>query len=77
MLIRFKEQGWRSGESSCLPPMWPGFDSWLRRYIWVELVVGSLHAPRDFSPGSLVFPSPEKPTPLNSNSIRNARTHVD
>ena len=20
-------QGWRSGESTCLPPMWPGFDS--------------------------------------------------
>ena len=19
-------QGWRSGESTCLPPMWPGFD---------------------------------------------------
>ena len=24
---RSGEQGWRSGESARLPPMWPGFDS--------------------------------------------------
>ena len=36
------EQGWRSGESTRLPPMWPGFDSRTRRYMWVEFVVGSL-----------------------------------
>ena len=30
-------------------------------------------APRGFSPGTPVFPSPQKPTFLNSNSIRNAR----
>ena len=35
------EQGWRSGESSRLRPNWPGFDSWTRRYMWVEFVVGS------------------------------------
>ena len=23
----FEEEGWRSGESACLPPMWPGLDS--------------------------------------------------
>ena len=34
-------QGWRSGESTRLPPMWPGFDSRTRRYMWVEFVVGS------------------------------------
>ena len=28
-------------------------------------------APRGFSPGTLVFPSPQKPTSPNSNSIRN------
>ena len=22
------EQGWRSGEGTRLPPMWPGFKSW-------------------------------------------------
>ena len=35
-------QGWRSGESAHLPPMWPGFDSRTRRHMWVEFVVGSL-----------------------------------
>ena len=34
------------------------------------LLVPSL-APRDFSPGTLVFPSPQKPTFPNSNSTRN------
>ena len=26
-------QGWHSGESTRLPPMWPRFDSWTRRHI--------------------------------------------
>ena len=34
-------QGWRSGESTHHPPMWPGFDSHTRRHMWVEFV-GSL-----------------------------------
>ena len=34
-------QGWRSGESVCLPPLCPGFDSRTRRHVWVEFVVGS------------------------------------
>ena len=54
------EQEWRSGESACLPPVWPGFDSRTRRHMWVEFVVGSLLAPRDFSPGTPAFPSPKK-----------------
>ena len=46
-------QGWRSGESVRLPPLWPGFDSRNRRYIryiWVEFIVGSRPciAPRVF-----------------------------
>ena len=36
------EQGLRSGESTHLPPMWPGFESRHRRHMWVEFVVGSL-----------------------------------
>ena len=36
------EQGWLSGESTHLPPMWPGFKSWRRRHMWVEFVVDSL-----------------------------------
>ena len=68
------EQGWRSGESTCLPPMWPSFDSQTLRHVWVEFVVGSLLcSDRFFSPGTPVFPSPQKPTILNSNSIWNPR----
>ena len=59
-------QGWRSGESTRLPPMWPGFDSQTRRHMWVEFVV--LHsAPRGFlrvfsgySGFPSGFPSPKK-----------------
>ena len=51
-------QGWRSGESTRLPPMWPGFDSRSRRHMWVEFVV--VLAPRGFSLGTPVFPSPLK-----------------
>ena len=39
------------------------------------LLVLSL-APRGFSPGTPVFPSPQKPTLSNSNSIWNARTRL-
>ena len=34
-------------------------------------------APRGFSPGTPVFPSPQKPTLPNSNSIWNARTRLN
>ena len=45
--------------------------------MWLEFVVGSLLAPRGFCAGSPVFPSPQKPTLPNSNSIRNALTDVE
>ena len=48
-------QGWGSGESTRLPPMWPGFDSQIRRHMWVEFV-GSLLCTERFSPGTLVSP---------------------
>ena len=32
----------RSGESTRLPPMWPGFKSRRRHHMWVDFVVGSL-----------------------------------
>ena len=35
------EQGWLSGESTCLPPVWAGFDSRSRRHMWIEFFVGS------------------------------------
>ena len=72
------EQGWRIGESTRLPPMWPGFKSRRRRHTWVEFVVGSLPCSERFFPGSPVFPSPQKSTTLpNSNSIWNARTRLN
>ena len=40
------------------------------------LLVLSL-APRGFSPGTPLFPSPQKPTLPNSNSIWNGRTHLN
>ena len=52
--------------------MWPEFHSWTRRCMWVEFVVGSFLALRGFSLGTPVFPSPQKPTFLNSNWIRNS-----
>ena len=36
------EQGWRSGESTRLPPMWPGFDSRTRRHMWIGVIVKKL-----------------------------------
>ena len=51
-------QGWRSGESTRLPPMWPGFDSQIRRQMWVEFV-GSLLCTERFSPGTPVSPLPK------------------
>ena len=62
-------KGWRSGESARLPPMWPGFKSRQRCHIYLLLVLS--FAPRGFSPGTPVFPSPQKPAFSNSNSTRN------
>ena len=56
------------GESTFLPPMWPRFNSRTRRHMWVEFVAGSLPCSEGFSPGSLVFLPPQKPTFPNSNS---------
>ena len=54
-----------------LPPMWPGFDSRTRlNFICgLSLLLILVLAPRGFSPGTPVFPSLQKPTLLNSNSI--------
>ena len=50
------EQGWRSGKSTPFPPMWPGFESWRRRHMWVEFVVGSLPCSERFFSGYSGFP---------------------
>ena len=48
--------------------------SWVRfpglASLWLEFVVGSLLDPRVFSLGTLVFPSPQKPTFETSTSGR-------
>ena len=36
------EQGWCSGESTLLPPMWPGFKHRCEHHMWLEFVVHSL-----------------------------------
>ena len=71
------ERGWRSGESTRLPPIWPGFKSLRRRHMWLEFVIGSLLARGGFSPGTQAFPSSQKPIFPNSNPIWNARTSLN
>ena len=51
---------WRSGDSTPLPSMWPGFESWCRFYMWVKFVVGSLPCSERFPPGTPVVLSPLK-----------------
>ena len=57
----YRVQGWRSGESTRLPPMWPGFDSRTRRHMCVEFV-GSLLCTERFPLGTPVSPLLKKPT---------------
>ena len=54
----FGKQGWHSGESTRLPPMWPGFDSLSWCHTWVEFVVGPPPCSEGFSPGTPVFLPP-------------------
>ena len=49
-------KGWRSGESTLLPPVWPGFKSQCQHHMWVEFVVGSLPCSERFSSGYSGFP---------------------
>ena len=67
------EQGWRSGQSSRLPPLCSGFDSRTWSHMWVEFVVGSCSCSEGFSAGSLVFLPSQKSTFLNSKSIWNSK----
>ena len=72
--VRQGEQGWRTGESTHLSPMLPGFRSQCWSHMWVEFVVGSLPCSERFFPGFSAFPPPQKPTLPNSNLIWNAQT---
>ena len=77
LVSRVEEQGWSSGESTRLPPMWPGFKSRRRSHTWDEFVVGSLHCSKKFLSGYSGFPLSSKPALPNSNSIWNALTHLN
>jgi len=46
----------RSGESTRLPPIWSGFESWRRPHVWVEFVVSSLPCSERFFSGYFGFP---------------------
>ena len=64
-------KGWHSGESTRLPPKWPGFNPSVNAICGLSLLLVLSFAPRGFSPGTSVFPSRQKPTFPNSNSTRN------
>ena len=66
-------QGWRSGESTRLPPLGPGFNFRLGIICGLSLLV-PFSAVRGFSPGTLVFPSPQKPT-FNLIYIKDVRAN--
>ena len=74
-----KNAEWRSGESTRLPPVRSGFESWRWRHtsMWVEFVAGSRPCSERFLSGYFGFPSPQKSTLPNSISIWNARTRFD
>ena len=68
LIVDFKitEQGWRSGESTRLPPRWPEFNSQGRCHIWVEFVqCWCFFAPKGFkacpphSPHDFAAPLPK------------------
>ena len=54
------EQGWRSSQSTRLPPIWPGLKSRLRLHMLVEFVVGSLLCSERFFSGYSGFPLSSK-----------------
>ena len=64
---------WSSGESTRLPPIWPGLKSQSRRHIRVEFVVSSCPCSERFFSGYSCFPLSSKPTFSNYNSIWNVR----
>ena len=49
-------QGWRSCESTRLLQTLLGFETWRRRHIWVEFIVGSLLCSEKFFSGYSGFP---------------------
>ena len=74
-----EEQGWRSravvrvlASHQC----GPGSNPVVEAICGLSLLWVLSFAPRGFSPGTPVSPSPQKPTLPNSNSTWNAQTHL-
>lgn len=65
-LYENEQQGWRSGETSRLPPIWPGFVSLTRRRMWIEFVGSRLYAERLFPGYSWFALSPKTKIWLDS-----------
>ena len=61
------------GSQQCSPGSNPGVEA----ISGLNLLLVLSLAPRGFSPITLVFPSPQKPTLSNSNSIWNTRTRLN
>ena len=71
-LIASGSKGWRSGGSARIPLVWPRFKiPTSTASCGLSLLLVFSFAPRGFSPGTLDFPSPKKPTLPHSNSTRN------
>ena len=70
--LRLWKPGWRSGESTCLPPMFCGFKSRHLRHMWAEFVAGSFLCSERFFSGFFSFPLPYMLP--NLNFILNALT---
>ena len=60
VVVVLADQGWCSGKSTLLPPMWPGFKSLRRRHMWVEFIIGFRPCSGRFFSGYSGFPLPFK-----------------
>ena len=69
------EQEWRSGESARPAPVCPGFDSRIRRHMWVEFVVGSLLCSERFISGYSGFPLSSKSNISKFQSVPGMHGH--
>ena len=69
--IYLGEQEWRSGESTRLQQFVLGSNPGVEAICGLRLILVLSFAPRGFSPGTPVFPSPQKPTFPYSSSTRN------
>ena len=59
LICKLGRRGWRSGESTRLPQMWPEFDSRIRRHMRAAFVVGSSPCSNGLPLGYPVFLPPQ------------------